>query len=304
MNKNLRWIFALLAITSTSVTQAKLEAQVPVSQLKPDSVLATVNGMEIRGADVMKVATMIAEQLQQRGADIPAEKKREFYNTILGILIDEAVQYEAAVNDKVDQIKEVREKITEATKKIVVNHYMNQKRDTQRTQLKDGDIEKAAEELIAKSGDQLTLLFAKVANADAKRIEAKINEQKTEKDKRTQWNLLSKTYGDKTMKEMGPESILIKDLPPEIKEKFENARAGSVIVLPMPNSTAKDTTLMFVEKREKLSGQLLKNAMHQKISEMIEEGIRKELMQSAKVERSELVDNTAAASAPKPSPAA
>jgi hypothetical protein len=100
-------------------------------------------------------------------------------------------------------------------------------------------------------------------------------------EKATEWSKICKQYGEG--KPTLDHTMALSDLKGDMKAKLENVKTGDVITIPSENS--EQTTLIFIPKREKINGELLRSRTAEFVKEMTEQKVMDRILKNVKIQK-------------------
>ena len=143
--------------------------------------------------------------------------------------------------------------------------------------------------VIAEKGDQVTLsVLPLVQKTDAPRIIKKMSTITNPEAKSKEWAKITKNLSSSKPKTIGP--VLLSEIPESLQKNLVNCKTGDTIefsVADPKNPKNVQITLFFVMKREKITGDLLKQAMISKIDETLEKQFNEHIKSKVKIEKLE-----------------
>jgi hypothetical protein len=229
--------------------------------------------------------------LKESGQQLSEDKMATVEQMIRDYMVSDGALTLVAMASDVKNTEKVKETIARATEKIIKDAYRLAEMTKMQEKLQADGFKTMYKEIetqiIAEKGDQVTLsVFPLNQSADESRIIKKMNSITNPEAKAKAWNKLSKSSGGE-QKTLDP--ILLSEAPDLIKSKMIKCKTGDVISISSPfdpnnpKQPAK-TVLFYVVKREKITGDLLGQAVAAKLKEKLEKQFNDHIMGQVKIE--------------------
>jgi hypothetical protein len=309
MKKILTALFALSLCATKYYADDKNDSKQAVSALTFASLTLNSSGAQqtITYGQFQEMLGNLMDSLKESGQQLPEDKMATIEQMIREYMISDAALTLVAMASDVKNTEKVKQAIARATEKIIKDAYRSGEMTKMQGKLQEQGFEAMYKEMeaqiIAEKGDQVTLSVLPLnQSGDENRIIKKMKSVTNLEAKGKEWNKLVKNSGGE-QKTLDP--ILLSEAPDFIKSKMIKCKTGDVISISSqidpnnPKQPAK-TVLFYVVKREKISGDLLGQAVASKIKEKLEKQLNDHIMGQVKIEMFDKKGSpmTAAATAP------
>ena len=259
---------------------------------KPFAILTLIGSNDqktLTCGESEELLNSLTKNLEASGQTLTEEKRTAVEQMIREYMIaDKALLMVANASD-VKNSPQVKEQIQKASEKIIKDAY----KDSEMKKLQADDSEAMYKEItsavIAEKGDQVTLsVLPLVQKTDAPRIIKKMSTITNPEAKSKEWAKITKNLSSSKPKTIGP--VLLSEIPESLQKNLVNCKTGDTIefsVADPKNPKNVQITLFFVMKREKITGDLLKQAMISKIDETLEKQFNEHIKSKVKIEKLE-----------------
>ena len=289
-------LFALLAL-SLGITVSYADNAADSNQAGANLTFAnlTLNSSKekktITYGQFQEMLNNLIDTLKESGQQLPQDKMASIELMIREYMVSDGALTLVAMASDVKNTEKVKEAIARATEKIIKDAYRSAEMKKMQEKLQEAGFEAMYKEMesqiIVEKGDQVTLSALSLRQSgDEARIIKKMKSITTPEAKAKEWAKLVKNTGGE-QKTLDP--ILLSEAPDLIKSKMIKCKTGDVISISSPfdpnnpKQPAK-TVLFYVVKREKITGDLLGQAVAAKLKEKLEKQFNDHIMGQVKIE--------------------
>ncbi|MBM3631634.1 MAG: hypothetical protein FJX00_01415 [Alphaproteobacteria bacterium] len=293
MKKTLTALFALSLCVTPIFADDKNDNKQAMNALTFASLTLNSSGAKktLTYGQFQEMLGNLIDNLKESGQQLSEDKMATVEKMIHDYMVSDGALTLVAMASDVKNTEKVKETIARATEKIIKDAYRLAEMTKMQEKLQADGFKTLYKEIetqiIAEKGDQVTLsVFPLNQSADEARIIKKMNSISSSEAKAKAWNKLSKSSGGE-QKTLDP--ILLSDAPDLIKSKMIKCKTGDVISISSPfdpnnpKQPAK-TVLFYVVKREKITGDLLGQAVAAKLKEKLEKQFNDHIMGQVKIE--------------------
>jgi hypothetical protein len=293
MKKTLTALFALSLCVTPLFADDKNDNKQAMNALTFASLTLNSSGAKktVTYGQFQEMLGNLIDNLKESGQQLSEDKMAAVEQMIRDYMVSDGALTLVAMASDVKNTEKVKETIARATEKIIKDAYRLAEMTKMQEKLQADGFKTMYKEIetqiIAEKGDQVTLsVFPLNQSADESRIIKKMNSITNPEAKAKAWNKLSKSSGGE-QKTLDP--ILLSEAPDLIKSKMIKCKTGDVISISSPfdpnnpKQPAK-TVLFYVVKREKITGDLLGQAVAAKLKEKLEKQFNDHIMGQVKIE--------------------
>lgn len=293
MKKTLTALFALSLCVTPLFADDKNDNKQAMNALTFASLTLNSSGAKktVTYGQFQEMLGNLIDNLKESGQQLSEDKMATVEQMIRDYMVSDGALTLVAMASDVKNTEKVKETIARATEKIIKDAYRLAEMTKMQEKLQADGFKTMYKEIetqiITEKGDQVTLsVFPLNQSADESRIIKKMNSITNPEAKAKAWNKLSKSSGGE-QKTLDP--ILLSEAPDLIKSKMIKCKTGDVISISSPfdpnnpKQPAK-TVLFYVVKREKITGDLLGQAVAAKLKEKLEKQFNDHIMGQVKIE--------------------
>lgn len=293
MKKTLTALFALSLCVTPLFADDKNDNKQAMNALTFASLTLNSSGAKktVTYGQFQEMLGNLIDNLKESGQQLSEDKMATVEQMIRDYMVSDGALTLVAMASDIKNTEKVKETIARATEKIIKDAYRLAEMTKMQEKLQADGFKTMYKEIetqiITEKGDQVTLsVFPLNQSADESRIIKKMNSITNPEAKAKAWNKLGKSSGGE-QKTLDP--ILLSEAPDLIKSKMIKCKTGDVISISSPfdpnnpKQPAK-TVLFYVVKREKITGDLLGQAVAAKLKEKLEKQFNDHIMGQVKIE--------------------